>query len=204
MDITGTYTRHPNENEWHRVNIGIDGYDTFEWKNDADESWILQQDGTNRTILKLGEDCPYYEDGERTVRIERNSKGEVLGLVFMDEMYLKDTITIAGIYQRHPVENDWHKVSITRESFVKEEYKWTTNNENDSWILRKGNNSNAFRLGPDCPYFEDGVEVILEIVNGNKIGLRFNGDLFIMDENSNYPSDDYNDDEPEIDLSEGF
>jgi len=207
-DLAGTYTRYPTESEWHKVTVTPDGYNTAVWRNEADVSWNIQQDARDRKTLTLGEDCPYFEESN-TMNIIRSDMGKVLGLVHKDEMYKKDSIDIVGKFRRNPIENDWHKVSITREG--EEEYRWTTDNGNVSWVLRKDNDTIneeggcIFRLDDDCPYFEDGIcEVSLEIIEDEKVRLRFMDDVFTMDGEMDGEIDYDEDSEPEIDLSGGI
>merc|ERR1712224_48205 len=125
-----------------------------------------------------------------------------------DELYQKDDIKIAGSYKREPVENGWHEITISKEAYSREEYKWT-NREGVSWKFQRttsdnSDDSNTYSVGEDCPYFEDGVRnITVEIVNGNIIGLRFGDDLYKQEQKYN-DEIDADDDEPEIEIPAGI
>ena len=77
---------------------------------------------------------------------------------------------IAGSYERTPVQNEWHEVTITANDG---ELTWT-NAANVSWSLNI--DGDTFESGPDCPYGVQELEI--EAEQGQIISLVFGGEFY--------------------------
>jgi hypothetical protein len=82
-----------------------------------------------------------------------------------------------GTYERHPVENDFHRVTLRAKGG---DLRWC-NAAGVSWLLRwvgPGATAHVYcaRTGSDCPYGERDVEVLAD-GSGRVTGVRF-GDLY--------------------------
>ncbi|MCU0664428.1 MAG: hypothetical protein MUC50_19125 [Myxococcota bacterium] len=80
--LVGYYERLPVENDWHKVNVTLEG-GALRWGNAAGVSWSLNLvDG----VLTTGSDCPY---DVKTVGIETSGGSTVTGLTFNAELYVR-------------------------------------------------------------------------------------------------------------------
>lgn len=78
---------------------------------------------------------------------------------------------IAGRYERTPVQNDWHRVTITESEGA---LTWT-NAANVSWSLNI--DGDILESGPDCPY---GVqELSIEAARGQIESIVFGGEFYV-------------------------
>lgn len=75
-----------------------------------------------------------------------------------------------GQYERDPVENDWHKVTIT----VTDNALTWTNAANASWSMVV--DGAVLKSGADCPYGE--MPVPIETKDGKILSLVFNGEKY--------------------------
>jgi hypothetical protein len=72
-EIPGTYENHQhdgtnNKNGYHYVTISQVSDTKLEWKNRAGKSWSLFTT-PDKDILRVGEDCPYFQDGHKEVTV---------------------------------------------------------------------------------------------------------------------------------------
>ena len=87
-ELLSSFSRHPVENQWHQVKITKEG-NALRWTNEAGVSWLMQKDSTDRNVLKLGADCPYFSAGQTVVNIKMDA-GIVVALLFQGELYTKN------------------------------------------------------------------------------------------------------------------
>ncbi|NET44765.1 hypothetical protein [Okeania sp. SIO2B3] len=82
--IVGNYENHQydsgGKNDWHYVTISRIDDTTLQWRNRAGRTWTLQTT-KNREILKVGKDCPYFDDGHTTATViwDGNQVSGILG-----------------------------------------------------------------------------------------------------------------------------
>jgi hypothetical protein len=187
--LLGSYQREPVENDWQRGQITAGENNTLVWTNAAGVSWRLMPDLANKA-LRTGADNPYADQGVRDFTIEF-SNGEVSGFRFKNEVYrrvagaaaspspLPKALTAAaviGSYQRMPVENDWHKGTIS--AGPNNTLVWT-NAAGVSWNLTPDLASKALRTGADNPYADQGVrDFAIELNNGEVSGFRFKNEVY--------------------------
>jgi hypothetical protein len=79
---------------------------------------------------------------------------------------------LPGYYEKTPVTNNWHRVTVTLDNGV----LWWTNAAGVRWVLTL--NNGVLMTGADCPY---GVrEVQVEKLPGSYVvsGLRFLDELY--------------------------
>lgn len=73
-----------------------------------------------------------------------------------------------GKFERRPVENNWHIVTITYHE-PNNQYIWE-NAAGRKWSLYPTENENELRVGEDCPYYSHGY-TIAEITNEEVYGV---------------------------------
>ena len=108
LPIAGDYVRTPVQNDWHLVSIVQDNNKLW-WTNNAGINCPLSWVG-NRLMADAS--CPY---GESEIGIELDPERGVTGIRINGETYRYQGRSIAGDYQRDPVENRWHLVTIVEE-----------------------------------------------------------------------------------------
>ena len=115
--VAGSYVRTPAMNDWHMVSIVQDNNQLL-WTNKAGISCPLSWVDSK---LMADVSCPY---GESEIGIEEDSDLGVTGIRINGEVYDYRGPSIAGYYQRNPVQNNWHVVTIVEEA---EQILWTNN-----------------------------------------------------------------------------
>jgi hypothetical protein len=78
--LVGRYENHKydagGKNDWHYVTVTDAGDDRLTWSNRAKVSWTLQMT-SDRSLLTVGSDCPYYSGGHTAVTVDWNNDGTV-------------------------------------------------------------------------------------------------------------------------------
>ena len=59
----GSYIHKPPTSKAHYVEISKQFEDNYQWKNGSFEKWNLSPIVGERNALRVGTECPYYEDG---------------------------------------------------------------------------------------------------------------------------------------------
>lgn len=96
---------------------------------------------------------PDYYAEAITKRLLGASPSLAEALAAPEPVHIDDAATVLGAYARLPIENDWHRVTISDDPLT-----WS-NEAGVSWslVLRDG----SIHSGPDCPYGE--AELIFEV-----------------------------------------
>ena len=139
LAIAGNYVRNPVLNNWHLVNIVQDN-DKLWWTNNAGVSCPLSWVG-NKLMSDIS--CPY---GESEIGILQDLERGITGIRINGETYHYRGPSIAGDYQRNPVQNNWHLVTIVEEA----EQIWWTNNAGIRCPLAW--NDGQLMADASCPY----------------------------------------------------
>jgi len=166
INIGGNYLRKPVLNNWHIVNIEQDN-NTLWWTNKAGIRCPLRWVGNQ---LMPDASCPY---GERAIGVEYGSNGGITGIRINGETYDFQGPSVAGDYQRNPVQNKWHYVTIVEER----DKLWWTNQAGIRCPLawREG------RLMADasCPYgvIEFGVT---QDQDGGVVALTIRNEVYVV------------------------
>lgn len=115
---------------------------------------------------------PDYYTEAITKRLLAATPSLAEGLTAPEPVRISDPAILAGRYQRRPVENGWHDVTV---SFDKDALLWT-NAAEVSWSMSVVDG--RLFTGPDCPYGETEVLVRLD-GDEQPEALVFNGESYI-------------------------
>lgn len=129
--LLGTYSRLPMINDWHNVSIRKNDQGKLVWTDAAGHSWPLEVSGND---VK----CDTAENyGKLKIGVSVDSNGQVTSVTFRDEPYVvlsleKLKADLIGRYERDPVLNDYHRVSIQKNA--QGDLTWT-NDAGKVWNL---------------------------------------------------------------------
>lgn len=173
QQITGHFERTPIGNNWHQVHVTFDeSHQVLKWNNAAGYNWDLVID--NEQLL--APESPY---GMQAITVElsdpNNIHSDVLALWFLGERY-ESIVTaekIIGQYQRQPVENSWHEVTVLVDE---EQQLWWQNNAGVKWeLIRDGT---TFYTLESSPYGYREVTPDFDETNEDILGLWFKNEFY--------------------------
>lgn len=86
--VSGLYEKEKVENDWNIIEINLDNYNKWEWKNKAGVKWSLENDFEN-SLFYVGIDCPYFDScKEVKIRKEDSDNSNVI-LLYNGEKFIK-------------------------------------------------------------------------------------------------------------------
>jgi hypothetical protein len=87
-----------------------------------------------------------------------------------------------GVYERRPVENDWHRVTLRATEAGGTQLRWS-NAAGVSWSVQWTGPSKTPGVycavfGTECPYGTEAVEVLTDRGGQGVTGVRWNGEMY--------------------------
>ncbi|WP_299011899.1 reprolysin-like metallopeptidase [uncultured Shewanella sp.] len=128
-DLVGYFERTPVTNSWHQVNVTYDeSSNLLQWTNAADRSWEL-------FIDKMQLSAPNSPYGQQYIQVDtQTNTPNITALWFLGERYERvyHNEQFTGHFNRLPVENAWHDVSIFTDD---NQQLWWQNSAGIKWEL---------------------------------------------------------------------
>jgi hypothetical protein len=187
--LPGKYQRQPRENDWHDVTIEVlpRSLGAFQWSNGGGRNWRLTSSDSG-TVLQTDESSPYFEEGPaaQSVVIEYRPgsggkvTGEIARVKFRGDTFErvgnlsassarpttpKTELTLeslVGRYQRMPVENGWHDITINPVAGQAGAFEWK-NKEGVAWKLLAQGNKPELGTDQSNPYPDDPEAQVVRI-----------------------------------------
>lgn len=128
-EVIGYFERTPIANAWHQVNVTFDeSSNLLQWTNAAGYRWELIIDD----LQLLAPNSPY---GEQFIQVDtQDDNPNITALWFLNERYERvyTNEQFTGHFNRLPVENAWHDVSILTDD---NQQLWWQNSAGKKWEL---------------------------------------------------------------------